>query len=744
MNHCHCKNHDGEFEEVADYVIVGAGSAGCIIAARLAQAGQSVIVLEAGPDTSLQSTDPLAQIDKTNIIVPLLFTNLWQRFNKDVNSDQCDNWHATQSLLPFVSTEQNGVYYAVPRACGAGGCASHHALQDGVGSLQVYNNISKLVEDDVWSGDHMKELFKRMEHVQYDTPDCESCCGKEGWLSIRHTPVDPLCQDVANAIVNQTGVPYRENWCNPQLCFGVGNTDTQINNPPAPGQLGGRSYVYQDLLVPVRDHTGLIKVVFNSLVFDIILEKNKKKCHKKSHHKKDKYVAKGVKAYDKAYLHEFEQGRAWNIQDVEGECTAFNADNSLPLKYKKYMARKEVIVCGGTFQSPQLLQLSGIGPRDLLESLGIPVKLDRPGVGSNLTDHCEVGVAFEVDANKYLPAWQAGFLLGTYGPEWYINNGYADYLNNVILPAYASNPDTLDANTAQIVWDWWSSGSVEVVPGEQYPFPDMHVVPYEFYLLDLDTTQQIPNYPDSYFNFNRTNLRPNPANPLDQNGLPDRFDVANSQFAPVPELGLKTYFTFLIENLKPIINNGTVRIQSKDPRKAPIIKEQLYEDLPGLRNMAKMILQIRQLIANNPQLHTKYGFFTEFQPGPVAATEDDLVKYIQNWSAYGHHMSGTCAMGATDKCGRLKNRMAVLDSKCRVVGVKGLRVADCSVYPAPWLHAYNTSRGAYVVGEQVSDFILKKLKCNVKPTQLSQSCNIKSELLATDKDCLVKKLSTKN
>ena len=105
-----------------------------------------------------------------------------------------------------------------------------------------------------------------------------------------------------------------------------------------------------------------------------------------------------------------------------------------------------------------------------------------------------------------------------------------------------------------------------------------------------------------------------------------------------------------------------------------------------------MILQVRNLINNNADLQEKYGYITEFQPGPLAATEDDLIKYIQLWTAYGHHMSGTCAMGAVDKCGKLKNKMAVLDSKCRVVGVKGLRVADCSVYPAPWLHAYNTSR----------------------------------------------------
>lgn len=694
-----------EYEKSADYVIVGAGSAGCVIASRLAQNGNSVIVLEAGPDTGLDSTDPLTQIDKNNINVPLLFPNLWKRFLVEQNSLQCGKWHASQTLLPFVSTDQNGVYYPVPRACGAGGCASHHAMQDGVGSLQVYNNIAKVVEDSSWSGRNVKKYFKKMEKLTYETPDCEKCCGKDGWLSVSHTVMDPLSADVAAAIVNQIGVPFRENWCDPQKCFGVGRTDTQIKLATDQSPLGGRSYVYQDLLIPVRDSTNLIHVEFNTLVFDIIL---KKKCNNKcDKRKKNKYVAKGVKAYNKAYLQEFEQGRAWRIEDVNGDCTAFNADNSLPIKYTRYIAKKEVILSAGTFQSPQLLQLSGIGPKEHLKSLGIPVKLDRPGVGSNLLDHCEIAMAYEVDTRKYLPSWQAGILASVYGEEFYLAN-YPDYYNNVILPSIQNNPNTLDANTAQIVWDWWSSGSKEEVPCEEFPFPDVHVVPYETYLLDLDTTQDTPKYPGSYFNFDRTNLRPNPANPFDQNGLPDRFQVNNAQFLPAPEAGLKSYLTFLVENLKPGITKGTVRLKSRDPRDAPIIKEDLYKDLPGLHRMAKMVLQIRKLFSDNPQLQTKYGFIKEFQPGPVAKTEDDIVKYIQLWTSYGHHMSGTCAMGAVDKCGRRKDKHTVLDSKCRVIGVDKLRVADCSVYVTPWLHAYNTSRAAYVVGELVSDFIIKE------------------------------------
>lgn len=182
----------------------------------------------------------------------------------------------------------------------------------------------------------------------------------------------------------------------------------------------------------------------------------------------------------------------------------------------------------------------------------------------------------------------------------------------------------------------------------------------------------------------------------------------------MPELGLKTYLTFLIENLKPLKFEGSVRIQSRDPRVAPIIEENLFEDTEGIRHMAKMALQIRQLLADHPALVAKYGYINEFQPGPLAATEDQIIEYIKLWTSYGHHMCGTCAMGAVDCKGHLNYKNAVLDSKCRVVGVKNLRVADCSVYATPKVpekttfHAYNTSRGAYIVGEIVSEFLLQE------------------------------------
>jgi choline dehydrogenase len=76
-----------------------------------------------------------------------------------------------------------------------------------------------------------------------------------------------------------------------------------------------------------------------------------------------------------------------------------------------------------------------------------------------------------------------------------------------------------------------------------------------------------------------------------------------------------------------------------------------------------------------------------------------MKKHLAEWQAWGHHMAGTCKIGASN------DKYAVLDSKLNVKGVNKLRVVDCSVYPAPYLHAYNPSCGVYAIAEMAADII---------------------------------------
>ena len=121
--------------------------------------------------------------------------------------------------------------------------------------------------------------------------------------------------------------------------------------------------------------------------------------------------------------------------------------------------------------------------------------------------------------------------------------------------------------------------------------------------------------------------------------------------------------------------------------------------------MKLYIIQVKTIrkIMSHPKMVSNFGVKGEITPGIGAQTvEEDIKKVIKNWSAFGHHVSGTCQMG------RNNDHNAVVDSKLRVRGVKNLRVADTSVYRAPNLHAFNTSRAAYLMGEVVADRIINK------------------------------------
>ncbi|WGY04200.1 FAD-dependent oxidoreductase [Nocardioides sp. QY071] len=112
------------------------------------------------------------------------------------------------------------------------------------------------------------------------------------------------------------------------------------------------------------------------------------------------------------------EARVERVEVTDGRATGVLArvDGELV----RYAARREVIVCCGAIDSPRLLQLSGIGPRAVLEDAGVPVVVDLPGVGENLMDHAEGLVVWEL---AELPpptcasGWDAGALVSVAAPH---------------------------------------------------------------------------------------------------------------------------------------------------------------------------------------------------------------------------------------------------------------------------------------------------------------------------------------
>jgi len=118
----------------ADYVVVGAGAAGAVLAARLAEDGKrTVILIEAGPDNT---TDP-------TIMLAAKFAFLLDMPAPVGPEPSPTHWG-------FIS-EQNGKRYCYPRGTGLGGSTNHHAMVDGRGSPLIYNEWAKQTGDERWT-----------------------------------------------------------------------------------------------------------------------------------------------------------------------------------------------------------------------------------------------------------------------------------------------------------------------------------------------------------------------------------------------------------------------------------------------------------------------------------------------------------------------------------------------------------------------------------------------------------------
>ena len=162
---------------------------------------------------------------------------------------------------------------------------------------------------------------------------------------------------------------------------------------------------------------------------------------------------------------------------------------------------------------------------------------------------------------------------------------------------------------------------------------------------------------------------------------------------------IHVYLTFLTKGLF-VKSTGNITLKDNDPGSQPIINLGLFKNNDGVLRNATALFMIREYMNNEAmKKYAKDLNNYEIFPGTNYDTLEKIETYIKNWQSFGHHMGGTAKMGKkTDK-------MAVVDSRLKVLGIKSLRVVDASVYPSPNLHAYNISRGVYLIAEIISDII---------------------------------------
>ncbi|KXH34351.1 GMC oxidoreductase [Colletotrichum simmondsii] len=616
-----------------EFIVVGSGAGGGVLAARLALAGRKTLLIEAGDDQGANENYTVPAYQAKSTEDDAMAWDFFVRHYAD-EARQARDFKTTYEtpgggeytgLNPPSGSKMKGTLY--PRSGTLGGCTAHNALIAVYPHRSDFDYIASLTGDSSWSADNMRNYFIRMENNRYLLPGVPGH-GYNGWYSTETAPLnlallDPqllsLVTGGAFALGNETNLVFNI----ATLLAGDGN-NVAASRDTTPGfyqipissndahRVGSREFI-----VAVRD----AKTITGAKRYPLDVRTS---CHvtKVLFDNSSPPKATGVEFLDGKYLY-----RASPRSRNAGAGTRGTAT-----------ASREVIIAGGAYNSPQILKLSGIGPAAELRKFNIPVVKDLPGVGTNLQDHYEIAVQGRTPADfSALNGCTFGF------------NGQSD-------PCLAR----------------WNTP----ILGDRGIYESSGFAATMFY--KSSTTER--NEWD-VFAF---------GGPVNFRGYFPGYSV-NATIE-------HDWFTWAILKSHPRNTAGSVTLRTADPLDVPDILYNYFDtgsgnaeaDLQAMTETVKLTRDAfkRQLVPIREEL-----------PGAGVQGDAAVKQYIKD-TAWGHHASSTCPIGADN------DPMAVLDSSFRVRGVNGLRVVDASVYPR--IPGTFTAVSTYMVGEKAADVILSQ------------------------------------